>query len=94
MHNHEPVGYDCPFCNFTPDRKPDVVHRDERVFAIISPRWWPRNAGHLLIIPRAHHENVYDLPDDDLYATPPQPDWLPADRRAAHAQRLRAALTP
>ncbi|MFB7760824.1 HIT family protein [Streptomyces xiamenensis] len=146
MHHHEPADYHCPFCHLTPDREPDVVYRDERVFALICPQWWPRNAGHLLIIPLAHHENLYDLPTadghavfdatrtlaramrtaydcagvstrqhnepagdqhvwhfhqhlfprypgDDLYATPPQPDRLPADRRHAYAERLRAALT-
>lgn len=145
MHHHEPVGYHCPFCHLTPDREADVVYRDERVFALICPRWWPRNAGHLLIIPVAHHENIYDLPTadghavfdatrtlaralrtaydcagvstrqhnepagdqhvwhfhqhlfprypgDDLNATTPQPDWLPAARRRAYAERLRAAL--
>ncbi|MCU4746281.1 MULTISPECIES: HIT family protein [unclassified Streptomyces] len=145
MHHHEPADYHCPFCHLPPDREPDVVYRDERVFALICPQWWPRNAGHLLIIPLAHHENLYDLPTadghavfdatrtlahalrtaydcagvstrqhnepagdqhvwhfhqhlfprypgDDLYATPPQPDRLPADRRHAYAARLRAAL--
>ncbi|MFE0687365.1 HIT family protein [Streptomyces xiamenensis] len=145
MHHHEPADYHCPFCHLTPDREPDVVYRDERVFALICPQWWPKNAGHLLIIPLAHHENLYDLPTadghavfdatrtlaralrtaydcagvstrqhnepagdqhvwhfhqhlfprypgDDLYATPPQPDRLPADRRHAYAARLRAAL--
>ncbi len=51
MHNHEPAGYDCPFCDFPPEREPEVVYRDETVFAMIAPRWWPRNPGHLLIIP-------------------------------------------
>ncbi|MFD7025791.1 HIT family protein [Promicromonospora sukumoe] len=45
-----------------------MVHRDEKVFAIIAPRWWPRNAGHVLIIPVAHHENLYGLPADDGHA--------------------------
>lgn len=30
--------------------------------ALISPRWWPRNRGHVLVVPNAHHENLYDLP--------------------------------
>ncbi|MFD6445881.1 HIT family protein [Promicromonospora sp. NPDC060204] len=147
MHNHEPADYDCPFCDFAAERETDVVYRDDRVFAIIAPRWWPRNAGHALIIPVAHHENLYDLPasdghaifdvtqrlaramrtaygcagvstrqhnepagnqdvwhfhqhlfprypGDDLYGTLPEPDWLPADRRRAYADRLRSALQP
>jgi histidine triad (HIT) family protein len=145
LHTHEPAGYDCPFCDFPAEREAEVVHRDEKVFAIIAPRWWPRNAGHVLIIPVAHHENLYDLPSadghavfdatqrlaramraaygcagvstrqhnepagnqdvwhfhqhlfprypgDDLYGTLPEPNWLPADRRQAYAERLRDAL--
>lgn len=122
-----------------------MVYRDERVYAMVRPQWWPRNPGHLLIIPVAHRENIYDLPSadghaifdatrllaramrtayecagvstrrhnepaggqsvwhfhqhlfpplpgDDLYRTPPQPEWLPAERRRAYADRLRAVL--
>lgn len=68
MHNHEPAGYHCPFCSFPAEREPEVVYRDELVFSIVAPRWWPRNAGHLLIIPVDHHENLYDLPAADGHA--------------------------
>ena len=34
--------------------------------AFIAPRWWPNNEGHVLIIPNAHFENLYELPR--LYA--------------------------
>ncbi|WP_426247355.1 HIT family protein [Nocardioides sp. LHG3406-4] len=40
----------------------DVVGVTELAFARISPKWWPANPGAALVIPRAHHENVYDLP--------------------------------
>ncbi|WP_199822767.1 HIT family protein [Streptomyces sp. NRRL WC-3744] len=62
VHNHQPVDYHCPFCSLSAEQAPDVVYRTERVFALVSPRWWPNNPGHLLIIPIAHHENLYDLP--------------------------------
>ncbi|MFE7505543.1 HIT family protein [Promicromonospora sp. NPDC057488] len=68
LHNHEPAGYDCPFCDFTAEREAEVVYRDDRVFATIAPRWWPRNPGHVLIVPVAHHENLYDLPAADGHA--------------------------
>jgi histidine triad (HIT) family protein len=32
------------------------------VTASISPHWWPNNAGHVVIVPNAHFENIYDLP--------------------------------
>jgi histidine triad (HIT) family protein len=37
------------------------VYRDEQVTAFIAPCWWPNNEGHVLIIPNAHFENIYEL---------------------------------
>ena len=68
MHSHEPPGYDCPFCRLqrgeTNDhnRAEDVVGVTEHAFARITPRWWPGNPGAALVVPRVHHENLYDLP--------------------------------
>ena len=50
----------------------DMVWRDERTTAFISPRWWPKNHGHVLVIPNEHVENLYAIDDDLLgavYAT-------------------------
>lgn len=41
----------------------DIVFRADDAAALISPRWWPNNHGHALVVPTAHHENLYDLPD-------------------------------
>jgi len=49
----------------------------------VSPRWWPRNPGHVIVVPAEHHESLYTVPDalgGDLFA---------AARRAALA--LKAA---
>src|SRR3954468_20690132 len=68
MHTHEPDGYDCPFCRLQRgphdehNRAEDVVAVTEHAFARISPKWWPANPGAALVVPRAHHENLYDLP--------------------------------
>lgn len=68
MHNHQPPDYTCPFCGIVQGRydawtvAEDVVYRDTMVTAFISAAWWPNNAGHVLIIPNQHHENIYDLP--------------------------------
>jgi histidine triad (HIT) family protein len=43
-------------------RQTDVVYRDGEVMALISSHQWPNTAGHVLVIPTAHHENIYDLP--------------------------------
>jgi len=42
----------------------DVIAVTELAFARISPKWWPNNPGAALIIPRAHIENLYDIPQD------------------------------
>ncbi|MFF0612731.1 HIT family protein [Nocardia tengchongensis] len=70
MHNHEPAGYDCPFCFLlvggeTPlDSPRDIVLRTDQATAFTASRWWPNNHGHVLVIPNAHHENLYDLPPE------------------------------
>lgn len=69
MHNHAPPGYDCPFCRLargldtTRSSQDDVVYRTPEVTAFVAAAWWPHNPGHVLIVPNAHHENIYDLPD-------------------------------
>jgi len=66
MFNHEPDDYLCPFCRLVAggedERRTqrDIVRCDELATAF-SPRWWPNNHGHVLVVPNAHHENLYDL---------------------------------
>ncbi|WP_308167425.1 HIT family protein [Catellatospora tritici] len=68
MYNHRPDGYRCPFCLLVAgggdelSGPPDVVRRTATAVALISPRWWPHNHGHVLVVPTAHVENLYDLP--------------------------------
>lgn len=68
MFNHEPEGYHCPFCAIIRGEErrhnnpEDIVYKDELVTAFVAPKWWEKNRGHVLIIPNAHHENIYDLP--------------------------------
>lgn len=42
----------------------DVVYEDENCFAFLDIT--PVNPGHVLLIPKKHYENLYDLPDDLL----------------------------
>jgi histidine triad (HIT) family protein len=74
MFNHEPVGYQCPFCMVlsggedTMTSQQDIVLRTERAMAFVASRWWPNNRGHVLVVPTEHHENLYDLPALDGHA--------------------------
>ena len=66
--SHQPSGYACPFCAIQRgehnehNRPSDVVAVNALAFARINPKWWPHNDGSALVIPRAHHESLYDLP--------------------------------
>lgn len=69
MFNHEPNGYQCPFCfvldggETAANTQRDIVLRTELAVALISPRWWPNNRGHVVVVPTAHYESLYDLPN-------------------------------
>jgi histidine triad (HIT) family protein len=68
----------CPFCEVASGRESeytrrgDVVWRDAATTAFVSPRWWPNNAGNVLVVPNEHVENLYEASDETLgavYAT-------------------------
>lgn len=63
--SHEPAGYRCPFCAIAAGAESEfTAFRDEHVLVQISLHWNPVNPGKALVIPLAHHENVYTLPDE------------------------------
>lgn len=72
MHNHAPVNYSCPFCLLAQGQeteynfREDIVYEDESTLGFISPKWWVNNAGHVIVIPKKHSENIYDIDDDEL----------------------------
>jgi histidine triad (HIT) family protein len=67
---HAPEGYECPFCAVVrgEEREPpgtrqtDVVLRSPTTTAWIGKRWWENNAGHVIVVPNVHVENMYELP--------------------------------
>lgn len=72
MYSHAPVHYRCPFCAIAAGQEveyaytiaDDIVLHTDHVTGFISSHWWPRNQGHVILIPNAHYENIYTLPDD------------------------------
>lgn len=63
MYNHAPDGYDCFVCNLVAGRPDDnvVVTENEQALATVSSRVWAKGPGHVLVLPKAHIENLYDL---------------------------------
>ena len=90
MYNHQPPNYPCPFCKvaFAQEDESiytvaqDIVLRTNLVVAFVSSHWWPRNPGHVILIPWEHYENIYDLPDQ--YGT----EIFQASRRIALAMKV------
>jgi len=72
MHNHAPENYICPFCLAVQGIEnahvwtvqEDIFYRDNDITAFIAATCYPNNKGQVLIIPNAHYENIYDLPDN------------------------------
>jgi diadenosine tetraphosphate (Ap4A) HIT family hydrolase len=51
------LGNDCPFCN--PDKDREIILESASVFAIYDK--FPVNNGHVLIIPKKHVSNYFEL---------------------------------
>ena len=69
MPNHAPSDYICPFCSIVDGRFDDIVSTEEDVVlrtnattAFVASHQWPNNAGHVLVVPNEHYENLYSLP--------------------------------
>lgn len=67
MYNHEPKNYECSLCGVAKgeetglNKRSDIVYEDDRVVAYISPKWWVNNPGNVMVIPKQHVENIYDI---------------------------------
>lgn len=56
---------DCIFCKIIKKEIPaDVIYENENCLAFLDIT--PINPGHVLLIPKKHYENLYDLPDKEL----------------------------
>src|SRR5437867_311045 len=72
MYNHEPKEYSCPMCVLADGKEDEinkqefVVYQDKHTLAYVSPKWWVDNPGHIMVIPKQHVENIYDITDQLL----------------------------
>jgi histidine triad (HIT) family protein len=56
---------DCIFCKIIAGKVPaDKVYENDKIFALLDIA--PVNKGHTLVVPRAHHADLLETPDDVL----------------------------
>jgi histidine triad (HIT) family protein len=41
-----------------------IVYEDDKVIAFLSIQ--PINVGHTLVVPKAHYENIYEIPEEEV----------------------------
>ncbi|MEM9777447.1 MAG: HIT domain-containing protein [Chloroflexota bacterium] len=69
MNNHEPENYKCPFCriiNSKSEFEREVIVETENVFACLPLQHFPDSGPSVLIIPKRHVENIYDISNELL----------------------------
>ncbi len=61
------MAEECIFCEIRDNEKPSVkIFEDEKTIAILDI--FPVARGHILIIPKVHSDNLYDITDEDVAA--------------------------
>lgn len=68
--SNAPENYICPIClgiqeEESPDtlmRPSDIVYKDELITGFINSFFVGKNAGHIILVPNEHFENIYTLP--------------------------------
>jgi histidine triad (HIT) family protein len=59
------INKDCIFCKIVRGEIPaNKIYEDGKVFAFLDIN--PLSKGHLLIIPKKHFENIFDIEDEHL----------------------------
>jgi len=55
----------CVFCKIARKQAPaSFVYEDENVMAVLDIR--PLNEGHTLVIPKEHHETIFEIPEKQI----------------------------
>lgn len=58
---------DCIFCKIVKGEIPsNKIYEDEKVIAILDIQ--PVNPGHVLVIPKKHSTNVFDIEESEMFA--------------------------
>lgn len=72
IKSNAPEDYICPIClgvnesesTDTLMRPTDIIYKDELVTGFINSFFVGKNAGHAIVVPNEHFENIYDLPSE------------------------------
>ncbi len=68
IHDEDTLIANCVFCNIVNGKIPSVkLFENEETLAFLDIN--PNTRGHTLVIPKAHHENIYGLPAETLART-------------------------
>jgi histidine triad (HIT) family protein len=55
----------CTFCKMVRrEASASLVYEDEKAMAFLSNR--PVNAGHTLVIPKKHYENIFEISEEEI----------------------------
>jgi histidine triad (HIT) family protein len=70
--SNAPENYTCPIClgvkklesDKTLMKPTDIVYGDDIVTVFVNSFFMGKNAGHIIVVPNIHYENIYDLPSE------------------------------
>lgn len=69
MFNQEPINYHCPFCRIQKaglHNDSDFVYESQNVFVVMALHQHEGSGPTVLVIPKAHIENLYGISDELL----------------------------
>jgi histidine triad (HIT) family protein len=59
---------ECSFCKIIAGKLPsNKIYENEKVLAFAPLKDTIISKGHMLVIPKKHYENIYDIPKDELH---------------------------
>ncbi len=70
-YTHVTKAYICPIClaisgienEHTMIRQEDIFYRGDGVLALINSKWFVSAPGHVIVVPKVHVENIYQMGD-------------------------------
>lgn len=57
---------ECIFCNIVKSGDAEIVYENDDVMAFAPLKRGILSEGHILVIPKEHYENIFDIPKEEL----------------------------